>query len=348
MTEPIAGREILCRVMLPEQRPFAAWAGTTCLVTGGLGFIGSNLSRALVGAGVRVRVVDALITSHGGRADHLDGVAVDKVLVASIADPDVAELLDDVDVVFNVAGQVSHTASMRDPQQDLLLNATSHATLLDTIRRVCPAARVIYTSTRQVYGRSTMPTVDETHAASPVDVNGVAKLAGEQLHLVYAHAHGLAASALRLTNVYGPRQRLTSDELGFLPVFLRKAMTDETIRIFGDGTQRRDCLHVDDVIAALAAATDDRAVGSVFNVGHPTTHALVEIAETIASLTGSSAGVELVEWPDELARIDIGSFHTGSARIASTLGWRAAIDLSDGLADTIRFYREHPWYLSST
>jgi nucleoside-diphosphate-sugar epimerase len=164
---------------------------------------------------------------------------------------------------------------------------------------------------------------------------------------VYAHAYGIACSALRLTNVYGPRQRLTSDELGFLPVFMRKALLDEEILIFGDGTQRRDCLHVDDVITAIAAATADGAVGQVFNVGHPTPNTVAEIAERIVAATGSSAGVRLVQWPDDLARIDIGSFHTGSARIADVLGWRAAIDLDEGLADTVAFYREHPWYLSS-
>jgi len=335
--------------MLPQRRPFAGLAGATCVVTGGLGFIGSNLARALVDAGARVRVVDALVPTLGGRADHLDDVDVESVLVASIADPQVAAIVDGSDVVFNVAGQVSHTASMRDPQQDLALNATSHATLLDTIRRVCPTARVIYTSTRQVYGRPTVSTVDETHAASPVDVNGVAKLAGEQLHLVYCHAYGLAATALRLTNVYGPRQRLTSDELGFLPVFVRKALLGETIEIYGDGTQRRDCLHVADVLAALDAAADDtRAVGHVFNVGHPDTHTVAEIADAVAVAAGSTAGVKLVDWPGDRARIDIGSFHTGSARIAAALGWRAAIDLRDGLCDTVAFYREHPWYLSST
>jgi UDP-glucose 4-epimerase len=334
--------------MLPHRRPFAGWAGTTCVVTGGLGFIGSNLARALVDGGARVRVVDALVPTLGGRAEQLDGVGVESVLVASIADVAVADLVEGADVVFNVAGQVSHTASMRDPQQDFVLNTTSHATLLETIRRVQPSARVIYTSTRQVYGRSTVSTVDETHAASPVDVNGVAKLAGEQLHMVYCHAYGIAATALRLTNVYGPRQRLSSDELGFLPVFVRKALLGEPIEIFGDGTQRRDCLHVDDVVAALAAAGDARATGHVFNVGHPVTYAVAEIAEAVAAAAGSTAGVRLVDWPGELARIDIGSFHTGSARIAAALGWRATIELHDGLCDTVAFYREHPWYLSST
>ena len=335
--------------MLPQRPSFAGWTGTTCVVTGGLGFIGSNLVRTLVDGGAKVRVIDALVPTLGGRRDQLAGVDVDSVLIASIGDPAVADVLDGCDVIFNCAGQVSHTASMRDPQQDFALNTTSHATLLETIRHVRPSARVIYTSTRQVYGRSTVSTVDETHAASPVDVNGVAKLAGEQLHLVYCHAYGIAATALRLTNVYGPRQRLSSDELGFLPVFVRKALLGEPIEIYGDGTQRRDCLHVADVVAALvAAAGDAAATGHVFNVGHPETHTVAEIARAVTEAAGSSAGVRLVDWPGDRARIDIGSFHTGSARIAAALGWRATSDLHDGLCDTIAFYREHPWYLSST
>ncbi len=330
-----------------EGRVFGAWAGTMCLVTGGLGFIGSNLVRSLVGAGARVRVVDALVPGHGGRPDHLDGVDVEAVHLGSVGDVAVEALLDGVDAVFNLAGQVSHTASMRDPQTDLLLNATSHAALLEMIHRVCPSARVVHTSTRQVYGRASVAVVDETHPANPVDVNGVAKLAGEQLHLVHAQAYGLAATSLRLTNVYGPRQRLTTDELGFLPVFIRRGLLGEEILIYGDGSQRRDCLHVDDVLAAISVATGDRAVGQVFNVGHTTTHSLAEIAETVIAASGSAGGLQLVPWPAEHARIDIGSFHTGSAKIASALGWRATIDVASGIADTIAFYREHPWYLSS-
>jgi UDP-glucose 4-epimerase len=334
--------------MRPDGRSNDGWAGVTCVVTGGLGFIGGNLVRALTDRGAAVRVVDALVPEHGGRVDQLDGVDVETVLISDIAGPRVGDLLDGVDVVFNVAGQVSHTASMRDPQRDLYLNATSHATFLDTVRRVAPSARVVHTSTRQVYGRPTAAVVDESHPANPIDVNGVAKLAGEQLHLVYAHAYGMACTALRLTNVYGPRQRLTSDELGFLPVFVGRALRGEEILLYGDGQQRRDCLHVDDVVAALLASVDDRAVGRVFNVGHPRTHTLGEIASVIVDAAGSTAGVRLVPWPDEQARIDIGSFHTGSARIAELLGWQATIELDAGIRDTIDFYREHGCYLSST
>ena len=335
--------------MHAQGRPFDGLAGATCVVTGGLGFVGSNAVIALLSAGARVRVVDALVPEHGGRADQLEGHDVERVLVATIDDARVAELLEGADVVLNVAGQVSHTASMRDPQRDLWLNATSHAALLEHVRRVAPGCRIVHTSTRQVYGRPATEVVDESHPAAPVDVNGVAKWAGEQLHLVYARAHGLRATCLRLTNVYGPRQRLTSDELGFLPVFLRRALRGEEILIFGDGAQRRDCLHVDDVVAAVAAVVSCEAtVGEVYNVGHTRTYALSDIAALVVDAAASAGGVRLVPFPAEQARIDIGSFHTGAGRLTAAVGWRPRIDLADGVADTVAFYREHPWYLSST
>jgi UDP-glucose 4-epimerase len=327
---------------------FPAWSGATCLVTGGLGFIGSNLVNTLVASGANVRVVDALIPGHGGRTDQLASLAVE-ILRARIDDPAVAELLDGVDAVFNVAGQVSHTASMRDPHTDMDLNAVAQIGLLDNVRLVAPNARVVYTSTRQVYGRTTAEITDEQQIPQPVDVNGVAKLAGEQLHLVYAQAYGLATCALRLTNVYGPRQCLTSNELGFLPVFLRKALQGEPIEIYGDGLQQRDCVHVADVVEALLAAADrPAAIGKTFNAGHPVAHPLVHIAQVILAAAGRTDEAKLVPWPDEHARIDIGSFHTGTELIRNDLGWTANIDIVEGVADAIAFYREHPWFLSST
>ena len=321
-------------------------SGVVCVVTGGLGFIGSNLTHSLVAMGAEVRVVDALVADHGGSLHNVDGLAVE-IMVANIGDDRVADVLDGAQVVFNLAGQVSHTASMRDPQQDLRLNALDHAAFLETLRRVSPTARVVHASTRQVYGRVDRQPVDETSAANPLDVNGVAKLAGEQLHMVYHHAYDVAATSLRLTNVYGPRQRLSSDELGFLPVFMRKALQAETIRIFGDGLQRRDCLHVSDVVSALIAATADAGVGRVYNVGHPQDSPLVEIAELIVATAASTGGFELIPWPHDHQRIDIGSFHTDSSRIGAELGWSAGISLGDGVADTVSFYRGDPWYLSS-
>jgi UDP-glucose 4-epimerase len=322
-------------------------SSAVCVVTGGMGFIGSNLCHALVDQGATVRIVDALVEEHGGDRRNVDGLKVD-VLEATIDQPSVAAVLEDADVVFNLAGQVSHTASMRDPLRDLYFNTITHATFLETLRRVNPGARVVHTSTRQVYGRPVRLPVDELHPTWPMDVNGVAKLAGEQLHLVYHTAHDIAATSLRLTNVYGPRQRLNSNELGFLPVFIRKALLGEQIRIFGSGEQRRDCVYIADIVDALVAATAPEAIGKVFNVGHWLDHSLAQIASAVVAATGSDGGCQLVPWPEENQRIDIGSFRTDSSAIAAVLGWKARTGLDDGLAATAAFYRGHPWYLSST
>lgn len=322
-------------------------SSTTCVVTGGLGFIGSNVARELVRLGATVRIIDALFEGHGGNRRNVDGLDVE-IVEAEIGDEIVAEMVSDADIIFNLAGQVSHLASMRDPLRDLHVNAVTHASFLEILRRVNPTVRVVHTSTRQVYGRPLRSPVDEFHSTRPMDVNGVSKLAGEQLHLVYHTAHGMPTTSMRLTNVYGPRQRLSSDELGFLPVFIRKALLGEEILIFGDGAQRRDCVYVDDVVEALLAATAPEAIGRIFNVGNVIDHSLAEIASAIIETTGSRGGVRLVPWPEDQRRIDIGSFHTDGTKIAGILGWKATTTLENGLRATETFYRGHPWYLSST
>jgi nucleoside-diphosphate-sugar epimerase len=322
-------------------------SSTVCVVTGGLGFIGSNVAHELIRRGATVRIVDALIDGHGGDRRNVEGLAVD-IIEAEIGDAVVGDAVADADLIFNLAGQVSHIASMRDPLRDLHVNAVTHASFLEILRVVNPTVRVVHTSTRQVYGRPLRSPVDELHPTSPMDVNGVAKLAGEQLHLVYHTAYDMPTTSLRLTNVYGPRQRLNSDELGFLPVFMRKALSNEEISIFGDGAQRRDCVYVDDVVEALLAATAPEAIGRVFNVGNVIDHSLAEIASAVIDATESTGGLRLVPWPHDHQRIDIGSFHTDGTTIAAVLGWKATTALDIGLRETATFYRGHPWYLSST
>ncbi|HEX4867496.1 MAG TPA: NAD-dependent epimerase/dehydratase family protein [Acidimicrobiales bacterium] len=323
-------------------------ASATCVVTGGLGFIGSNLARHLAGAGARVRVVDALVPTHGGDPRNLEGVAAE-VVEFDLGDPELAEVVVGADVVFNVAGQVSHLASMTDPLRDLDLNVRSHLGFLETLRRAAPGVTVVLTSTRQVYGRPERTPVDETHPTRPVDVNGIDKLACEQLHLLYGSVHGLRTSALRLTNVYGPRQCLLQDDLGFLPVFVRRALEGGAITLYGDGAQRRDCLHVDDVCRALVqAATTTGAAGEVFNIGHRDVHSLRQIATILVEAADAGASVGTIPWPPDRERIDIGDFSTDATKARTVLGWEPTIDLRDGLTATVEFYREHPWYLSST
>lgn len=324
-------------------------AGARCVVTGGLGFIGSNVALRLLQEGATVTVVDAVIAEHGADRRNLDEAGgVIEVVEADVGDAVVAEVLAGVDVVCNLAGQVSHVASMRRPLVDFDRNARSQLALLEHVRAAAPRAVVVYASTRQVYGRPRYLPVDEDHPTAPVDVNGIAKLAAEQLHLLYARVHGLAATALRLTNVYGPRQSLRHPDLGFLPVFLRRVLDDDEITLYGDGEQLRDCLYVDDVVDAfLAAATTPAAHGEVFNLGHPDAWSLRDIARAMVDAAGRGRVVH-VPWPEEESRIDIGSFQGDYAKAKRVLGWEPRTGLSDGLAATVAFYRERPWYRSST
>jgi UDP-glucose 4-epimerase len=327
------------------------FAGSRCVVTGGLGFIGSNLVHALAAMGADIVVLDGLVPQHGGDRRNLDGI--DRALhtvVTDISDGDlVAPAVRGANYVFNLAGQVSHLASMLDPQRDLELNVCSHAPFLETLRAECADASIVYSSTRQVYGRPQYLPVDESHPTNPVDVNGISKLACEQLHLLYSSVYGMTVTALRLTNVYGPRQRLTMDDLGFLPVFLRRALDGETLRVFGDGAQLRDCLYVDDVVDALllAAVTPD-ARGEVVNLGHTEALSLLEIAHNVAAAADTGTDVEFMPWPGDHARIDIGSFRGDFAKAKRLLGWEPDISFADGVERTIAFYRARPWYRSST
>lgn len=325
----------------------ARFAGKRCLVTGGLGFIGSNLALALASAGAHVRVVDALIPSHGGNPHNVaDAARPIELVVSDIADAArTAPLLRDVEYVFNLAGQISHLDSMEDPLTDFDLNARAHLAFLETLRAVGGDPVVVYSSTRQLYGRPRYLPVDEEHPVQAVDVNGISQYAGEQFHLLYARVYGLRACSLRLTNVYGPRIRISPSRQGVLGVFLRRVLDDQTITVYGDGAQVRDFLYVDDVVEALLrAALCEAAVGAVFNVGHHETLSLRETAEIMTRVAGSGR-VELVPWPRERAAIDIGDFVSDFGAARRVLGWEPRTAFADGMRQTIDFFRAHrEWY----
>jgi UDP-glucose 4-epimerase len=332
--------------------PGEALRGRSCLVTGGLGFIGSNLALRLARGGADVTVVDALHARHGGNRANL-GAAGDedvgdsiRVVVADLAAPEALAAAAGAEVVFNLAGQVSHVDSMEQPLFDLDVNTRSHVALLEGLRHDNPEATIVFTSTRQLFGKPRYLPVDEEHPVAPVDVNGITKHATEQFHLLYGETYGLRASVVRLTNVYGPRQRLRDDFQGFLPIFIRRALLGETLRVFGDGEQRRDCLYVDDVVDCLIkTATARDAAGEVFNVGNDEHLSLRELANAIVAAAGAGT-VEFAEWPADRDAIDIGSYFGDSSKAKRTLDWEPETRFAEGIEATVEFYLRHrEWYL---
>jgi UDP-glucose 4-epimerase len=319
------------------------YRGRPVLITGGVGFIGSNLARRLADLGADVLIVDSLLPDYGGNLFNLDGY--ESRLRVNIADirqgTTMNYLVRGREVIFNLAGQVSHIDSMRDPHTDLDINCRSQLTLLESCRQHNPTTKVVYAGTRQIYGRPDRLPVDETHLVRPTDINGINKAAGEQYHLVYNNVFGVRACSLRLTNVYGPRQLIRHNRQGFIGWFIRLAIEGQTIHIYGDGTQERDFVHVDDVADAFLRAGDsDACNGGAFNVGgdRPISHR--DLVTTLLDLAGGGS-LEYVDWPDDKRRIDIGSFYSDSSRFRETTGWTAEVPLRDGLADTIAYYRAH-------
>jgi UDP-glucose 4-epimerase len=279
-----------------------------------------------------VTVVDALVPTHGG--DRVNDVGVVRDAAAA------AEL------IFNLAGQVSHVESMERPRFDLEINTASQLGFLEILREAGSNAAVVYTSTRQIFGHPRYLPVDEDHPVSPVDVNGISKSATEQLHLLYGELYGIRASSVRLTNVYGPRQRLRDNLQGFLPIFVRRALSGEPITVFGDGAQERDCLYVDDVVECLLlTARSAEAPGEVFNVGNDERLSLRGIAEAVVAAAGSGS-IESVPWPHDRDAIDIGSYYGDSSKAKRLLGWEPRTSFADGITKTIEFYRSHrPRYM---
>jgi UDP-glucose 4-epimerase len=333
--------------MSADYRDF--YRGRRVMVTGGLGFIGSNLAHQLAGLGADVLLVDSLIPDYGGHLFNIAGIEpLVRVNVADIRQQSTMNyLVRDREVIFNLAGQVSHIDSMRDPYTDLEINCRSQLTLLEACRNNNPAAKVVFAGTRQVYGKPDHLPVDETHLVRPTDINGINKVAGEYYHLVYNNVFGVRACSLRLTNIYGPRQLVRHNRQGFIGWFVRLVVEDQQIQIFGDGLQLRDFVYVDDAADAfLRAGADDAVNGQVFNVGgaNPISH--LELV-TLLIETAGTGSYRLVEWPAEKKAIDIGSFYADSTRFRTTTGWEPRTTLRDGLAQTIAYYRQHlPRYLA--
>jgi UDP-glucose 4-epimerase len=332
-----------------QPRPLAdyehVYAGKKVMVTGGLGFIGSNLARRLVHLGANVLLVDSLIPGYGGNKRNIAGIQ-DKLRV-NIADvrtqPTMNYLVQEHDYIFNLAGQVSHLDSMTDPFTDLEINCRSQLSILEACRHNNPSVKIVFAGTRQQYGKPDYLPIDEKHLMHPTDVNGINKMAGEWYHILYNNVYGIRASSLRLTNTYGPRQYVKDARMGFIGYFIRQAMHGEQITIYGEGNQIRDFNYVDDVVDAfMRAGASDDANGQVFNLGgEPINH--LDLTKLLIEVVGSGS-YTLIPWPPERKKIDIGDVYSSYDKIKRVLGWQPTIGMEEGLRKTIAFYRQEGKY----
>lgn len=319
------------------------YAGRRALVTGGLGFIGSNLSLRLVEEGADVTIIDSSIPGCGANLFNIDPVAGRvRVIAADIGEPAAfREAIASSDIVFNLAGEISHIHSMQYPERDLQINTVAQIRFLLECAAAAPGVRVVYASTRQIYGIPNYLPVDETHPAQPVDFNGVHKYAASMYHTMLSRTGQIDGVALRLTNVYGPRMALNVPCQGFLSTFLRRMVLRQPLEVYGDGLQLRDPVYVDDAAEAFLSAGAAQAVRSrSYNAGGPEALSLRRITEIAAAAAG---GLEVVDrpFPNEIKPIDIGSFTTNSTLIANELGWRPRVRFEDGLARTLAYYRRN-------
>ncbi|HEY0965797.1 MAG TPA: NAD-dependent epimerase/dehydratase family protein [Opitutaceae bacterium] len=314
------------------------------LVTGGLGFIGSNLVRSLVKSGADVTVVDSMIPEYGGNHRNLAGLEGRvRINISDVRDRhSLPHFVRDQDFLFNLAGQTSHMDSMTDPETDLEINARAQLSILEACRKHNPSIRVVFASTRQLYGRPDYLPVDEKHPLRPADVNGINKLAGEGYHLLYHQVYGIRSTVLRLTNTIGPRMRIKDARQTFVGVWIRQLLAGMPFEVWG-GAQLRDFTYVDDAVEAFRmAALRSEAEGRVFNVGGTPPVSLRALAETLVEVGGGKFISR--RFPDDRKKIDIGDFYADDRLIRDTLGWQPLTSLRQALARTLAYYRKEGAY----
>lgn len=319
-----------------------SFSGKRVLITGGAGFIGSTLAHALVALGADVRVVDAMLPLYGGNLFNLEGIR-DRVAFTEgdIRDAELMhQLVSGCDLVFNFAAQVSYIDSKEQPFLDLDINGRGHLTVLEAVRQHAPAARVLFSSSRLVYGRIQTLPVGEDHPTDPLSVYGIHKLLGEKYYRYYADTFGLHTVSVRIPNPYGPRQQMKHSKYSIVGWFVRQALDNNTVQIFGDGTQERDYLYIDDIVAAFLCLAVRGESGEVYNIGTHERVRFVDMVDAVLASVGSGTK-EHVPWPGQYEKNETGNYIADTTKITELTGWQPRVSLADGVAQTVAYYKEY-------
>jgi UDP-glucose 4-epimerase len=313
------------------------------LITGGAGMIGSTIAHLAAAQGARVSILDAMLPLYGGNRFNLRGI-LDSVqfIEGDIRDLELMRrVVPGYDYIFNLAGQVSYVDSNTEPLLDLDINCKGHLQVLEACRLENPRARLLFASSRFVYGRIEYIPVDEGHPFNCLSIYGIHKLAGEKYYRFYHEAYGLPTVSVRIANPYGPRQQMKHSKYGIVNWFIRLALEGKPLTVFGDGRQRRDYIYNEDLAeACVALLLSPGTEGQVYNLGTGTGVPFAEMAALVAEAVPGTA-VRQVEWPRDRYFVETGDYLSDITRITTASGWRPKTTLKDGIGRTVAYYREH-------
>jgi len=317
------------------------------LITGGLGFIGSNLAIRLVSLGAKVDIVDALIPTYGGNLFNIEPVKdLVKWVKGDIRDKKLVDgLVEDKEIIFNLAGTLSHIDSMSSPMTDLEINCRAQLSILESVRKLNPKVKIIFAGTRNQYGKAKYLPVTEDHPQEPTDINGINNIAAEKYHLMYTKVYGIKTVSLRMTNTFGPRHQMKHEKQGVLNWFIRQILDGEEVKLFGDGKQIRDINYIDDVVdALLLVAKSEKGWGQAYNLGG-TPISLLDFVKKTIKIVGSGS-FKIVPYPKQRKAIEVGDYIASWKKIKKTYGWKPKTSLDVGIKKTVEYYkkyRKHYW-----
>lgn len=323
------------------------------LITGGLGFIGSNLAIKLVELGADVTIIDALISQYGGNLYNIEPIKDRvKVVRGDIREKKVIDkMIKDKDIIFNLAGTLSHIDSMTDPMTDLEINCRAQLSLLESVRNYNPKVKIVFAGTRNQYGKAKYLPVDENHPQEPTDINGINNIAAEKYHLMYTSVYGIKTVSLRMTNTFGPRHQMKHPRQGVLNWFIRQILDGDVVRLYGDGKQIRDVNYIDDVVSALLiVGKSKKGWGEAYNLGGTPISLLefikktIKIVKSIQDDVRHSSNIVLEPFPSDRRRIEVGDYIASWKKMKKTYGWKPIITLENGIKRTVNYYLKFKKY----